>query len=82
MSLPTYQEFAEGCDEHGTAWPLVMRDVMRKKKLTGSDVARIVGVNSRTVRSWLSPAGTAHHSRLPYAVMLTLLYWTKGNADE
>lgn len=47
--------------------PADLRDLMRRGKLTGAAVARLTGVNARTVRRWLSG-----DSAIPFAAYALL----------
>jgi len=47
--------------------PAALRDLMRRGKLTGAAVARLTGVNARTVRRWLSGS-----SAIPFAAYALL----------
>lgn len=48
--------------------------VIRKLgNLTGSEIAGRAGVDSRTVRKWLSPPESPNHKHMPYAVWRLLL---------
>jgi len=53
-----------------------VRAVMRRFSLTGSQVSRLTGVNSRGVRKWTSPPDTSSHAPIPYAAWRLLLIAT------
>lgn len=50
-----------------------VRAVIERISLTGSQVAALVGVQSRTVRKWTSPPETSNHAPIPYAAWRLLL---------
>lgn len=50
-----------------------LRDYLRIHELTGSMVARIVGVaDSRVVRKWTSPREAASHANMPLSAWILL----------
>lgn len=53
-----------------------LRELMRQKNLSGSTVARLVGVTPRTVRKWATRAGMPNSAEIPYAVWRLLLIET------
>lgn len=52
----------------------VITDVLN---LSGAKVAKLVGVEARTVRKWTSPPSASNHSQMPYAVWRLLLIAAK-----
>lgn len=54
-----------------------VRSVIQQTGLTGSQIADLLGVGSRTVRKWTSPPGTANHTEIPYAAWRLLLVAAK-----
>lgn len=52
---------------------LDVRALIQQMGLTGSQVADLVGVGSRSVRKWTSPPETANHAPIPYAAWRLLL---------
>lgn len=50
-----------------------VRIITPRHELTGSAVARIMGVTPRTVRKWLAPPNAQNHSPIPYAAWRLLL---------
>jgi hypothetical protein len=52
---------------------LDVRAVIDLIDFTGSQVANLVGVQSRTVRKWTSPPETANHAPIPYAAWRLML---------
>lgn len=57
--------------------PERLRELMKKHGLTGSKVAEIVGVNSRTVRKW-----TGGERGIPEPAWRLLLYWIRAMTRE
>lgn len=50
-----------------------VRAVTQRYRLTGSALARVTGVTTRTVRKWLAPPGVENHAPMPYAAWRLLL---------
>lgn len=50
-----------------------MGQLVGKNKLTGQEIADLVGVNSRNVRKWTAPETTSNFTRIPYAAWRLLL---------
>jgi len=44
-----------------------------KEKLTGKQIANLVGVNPRNVRKWTAPPETSNHIAMPYAAWRLLV---------
>lgn len=53
-----------------------LRELMRQTGLTGSQAARLVGVNSRTIRKWATSHGLPNSGDIPYAAWRLLLLET------
>ncbi|MDR2094669.1 MAG: hypothetical protein LBP76_04020 [Treponema sp.] len=58
-----------------TPTPEQLKAFMQKNSLTGVDIAALTGVNARTVRRWVAPAGQKGAAPIPWAAwaMLQLL---------
>lgn len=67
----TLQEF-DSPEYKQPTW-LDVRAVIDRIGLTGSQVAKLVGVQSRAVRKWTSPPETTNHAPIPYAAWRLLL---------
>jgi hypothetical protein len=52
---------------------LDVKAVIERLDLSGSQVANLVGVQSRTVRKWTSPPETSNHAPIPYAAWRLLV---------
>ena len=50
-----------------------IRAVVQLTGLTGSQLGRLVGVEPRGVRKWMSPPETSNHTSMPYAAWRLLL---------
>lgn len=50
-----------------------VRAVVRRLRMTGSELADFVGVQPRTVRKWLAPPDAANNSPIPYAAWRLVL---------
>lgn len=59
-----------------TYTPDALRGVLSRHKLTGSQAARLLGVDSRTVRRWTSPDAIDSHREMPISAWWLLLLLT------
>ena len=63
MTLPTYT-------------PEALRGLLSRHKLSGSMAARLLGVDSRTIRRWTSPDAIVTHREMPVSAWWLLLLLT------
>lgn len=59
-----------------------LRELMRQTGLTGSQTARLIGVNSRTIRKWTTSEGMPNSAEIPYAAWRLLLIETRVIQNE
>lgn len=60
-----------------------IKDLQKKYNLTGSTVAKIVGVDSRTVRKWTASNDAANRRSMPWSAWILLnLYIGELTLDE
>lgn len=52
------------------------------KKLTGSELGNLVGVDARTVRRWTAPIDAKNHRDIPYAAWRLLLQYIEVVNDS
>ena len=56
--------------------PAILRELLRRHGLTGSQAARMMAVDSRAVRKWCSPEDRSTHRDIPRNAWLLLLLLT------
>ena len=52
--------------------PTELRDFLRRNEMTGSAAARIVGVDSRTVRKWTAYDDASNRRAIPWSAWILL----------
>jgi hypothetical protein len=63
--------------------PDTLREFFREHKLTGSAAARIVGVDSRTVRKWTASEDADNRRAVPWSAWILLrLYVGEISIDQ
>ena len=56
-----------------TYTPATLRAVLTRHAITGSRAAHLLAVDSRTIRKWTAPEGTANHRQMPESAWWLLL---------
>ena len=62
--------------------PEDVRFVIKSLNLTGSQIGVIMGVDSRTVRKWVSPISASTRCKIPYSAWRLLLIYGRFVSNQ